>query len=51
MSYIYIYSQKHTPRVAVGITYQQIMWHDDVDKKMFMYLANMDITIACASGF
>jgi len=30
---------------------QWIAWYDDVDNKMLMYLADMDIIVACASGY
>ena len=30
---------------------QWIAWYDDMDNKMLMYLADMDIIVACASGY
>ena len=44
-------NQKNTPHVAAAIADQWIAWYDDVDNKMFMCLADVDITVTCASGF
>jgi hypothetical protein len=38
---------KHTSHVAAGIEDQKIEWYNDVDYKMLICLANVDITIAC----